>query len=75
MKFLAVVANWVINNHKPLTTMKTNEATNRGAATEQGESKQELNQKTSKQFIISTTIGVLTILGVAASYYFGLIGS
>ncbi|MBD1879264.1 hypothetical protein NC997_16485 [Trichocoleus sp. DQ-A2] len=55
--------------------MKTNEATNRGAATEQGEAKQELNQKTSKQFIISTTIGVLTILGVAASYYFGLIGS
>ncbi len=75
MKFLAVVANWVLNNHKPLTTMKTNEATNRGATTEQGESKQELNQKTSKQFLISTTIGVLTILVVAASYYFGLMGS
>ncbi|MBD1839423.1 hypothetical protein H6F78_06255 [Coleofasciculus sp. FACHB-64] len=55
--------------------MKTNEATNRGATTEQGESKQELNQKTSKQFLISTTIGVLTILVVAASYYFGLMGS
>ncbi|MBD2744237.1 hypothetical protein [Coleofasciculus sp. FACHB-1120] len=55
--------------------MKTNEATNRGASTEQSESKQELNQKTSKQFVISTTIGVLTIIVVAASYYFGLMGS
>jgi hypothetical protein len=52
--------------------MTTGKTTNSQNAV--GESKKELNQKTSKQFVISTTIGVLTILILAVSYYYGLIG-
>lgn len=73
MHFLAVKANWVINKYKRLTTMSTDKTTNSQNAV--GESKKDLNQKTSKQFLISTTIGVLTILILAVSYYYGLIGS
>ncbi|BAZ19870.1 hypothetical protein NIES4073_07430 [Kalymmatonema gypsitolerans NIES-4073] len=55
--------------------MTTDKATNSNNAvsTSQHESKDELNKKTSVQFGISVTVGVLTIILVAASAYFGII--
>ncbi|WP_332987482.1 hypothetical protein [Scytonema sp. PRP1] len=55
--------------------MTTNKATNSNntVSTSQHESKEELNKKTSVQFVTSVTIGVLTIILVAASAYFGII--
>jgi hypothetical protein len=41
--------------------------------TTEAQSKQALNQKTSWQFIISTTLGILTIIIIAAVSYRGLI--
>ncbi|WP_017317418.1 hypothetical protein [Mastigocladopsis repens] len=56
-----------------MTTNKSTNSNNAVSTSEQRESKQELNQKTSVQFVISVTIGVLTIILVAASAYFGII--
>ena len=39
----------------------------------EGESKEIYNQKTSRQFLISVTIGVLTIVAIAASAYYGIV--
>lgn len=39
----------------------------------EGENREVYNQKTSRLFIISTTLGVLTIILIAASSYYGLI--
>jgi hypothetical protein len=39
----------------------------------QHESKEELNQKTAAQFGLSIALGVITIILVAATAYFGLI--
>jgi len=38
----------------------------------EGESKEVYNQKTSRQFLISITIGILTIIAIAASAYYGI---
>ncbi|MFN6525520.1 hypothetical protein [Nostoc sp. ChiSLP03a] len=56
--------------------MKTDNITNSNnteRTTLEGGSKEALNQKTSIQFILSITLGVLTIVLVAASAYYGLI--
>ncbi|MDZ7969359.1 MAG: hypothetical protein RM368_31180 [Nostoc sp. DedSLP03] len=56
--------------------MKTDNITNSNnteQTTLEGESKEVLNQKTSIQFLLSITLGVLTIVLVAASAYYGLI--
>ena len=39
----------------------------------EGESKEIYNQKTSRQFLIGITIGVLTIIAIAASAYYGIV--
>ncbi|MFN6565405.1 MAG: hypothetical protein RMY28_037165 [Nostoc sp. ChiSLP01] len=39
----------------------------------EGGSKEALNQKTSAQFLLSTTLVVVTIVLVAATAYYGLI--
>ena len=56
--------------------MKTNNVSNSNnteRTTLEGGSKEALNKKTSVQFILSTTLGVITILLAAASAYYGLI--
>ncbi|YAG06362.1 High light inducible protein [Nostoc sp. DSM 114167] len=56
--------------------MKTENITNSNnieRTTLEGGSKEALNQKTSIQFLLSITLGVLTIVLVAASAYYGLI--
>ncbi|MFN6488226.1 MULTISPECIES: hypothetical protein [unclassified Nostoc] len=57
--------------------MKTNNVTNSNnteRTTIEGGSKEALNQKTSVQFLLSTSLGVITIILVAVSAYYGLIG-
>jgi hypothetical protein len=56
-----------------MTTDKATNSNNAVSTSNQSESKQELNEKTSIQFGISITVGVLTIILVAASAYFGII--
>lgn len=68
MNFLRIAANLVITPSLNITTMNTEKATN-----SQKESKQELNQKTSVQFSLSIVLGILGILLLAASSYYGLI--
>lgn len=56
--------------------MKSDNVTNPNntdRTTLEGGSKEVLNQKTSLQFIISTTLVVITILIVAATAYNGLV--
>ncbi|MDZ8107565.1 MAG: hypothetical protein RM338_18360 [Nostoc sp. DedQUE12a] len=56
--------------------MKSDNVTNPNnteRTTLEGGSKEALNQKTSLQFIISTTLVVITILIVAATAYNGLV--
>ncbi|MGV0105288.1 High light inducible protein [Nostoc sp. DSM 114160] len=56
--------------------MKTDNVSNSNnteRTTLEGGSKEALNQKTSIQFLLSITLGVLTIVLVAASAYYGLI--
>ena len=63
--------------YQDLLAMTSNKATNSNntvSTSREGESKEELNKKTSVQFVISVTVGVLTIILVAASAYFGIIG-
>ncbi|MDZ8035986.1 hypothetical protein [Nostoc sp. DedSLP04] len=50
-----------------------NNSNNTERTTLEGGSKEALNQKTSIQFVLSITLGVLTIVLVAASAYYGLI--
>jgi hypothetical protein len=52
---------------------KITDSNNTERTTLEGGSKEALNQKTSVQFILSTSLGVLTIILVAASAYYGLI--
>jgi cobalamin biosynthesis Mg chelatase CobN len=42
-------------------------------SSKQPESKQELNQKTSSQFLISIALGVLTLIAIVAFGYFKLL--
>jgi cobalamin biosynthesis Mg chelatase CobN len=56
-----------------MTTDKSTNTNNTVSTTEQHENKQELNQKTSVQFVTSVTVGVLLIILVAASAYFGIV--
>ncbi len=56
--------------------MKSDNATNSNnteRTTLEGGSKEALNKKTSEQFLLSITLGVLTILIGAISAYYGLI--
>ncbi|HYX14309.1 MAG TPA: hypothetical protein VE944_08060 [Nostoc sp.] len=56
--------------------MKTDNVTNSNnteRTTLEGGSKEALNKKTSAQFLLSTALGVLTIIIAAASAYYGLI--
>ncbi|MBE8987576.1 hypothetical protein [Nostoc sp. LEGE 12450] len=56
-----------------MNTDKITDSKNTERTTLEGGSKEALNQKTSVQFILSTSLGVLTIILVAASAYYGLI--
>ncbi|MBC1220113.1 hypothetical protein GNF10_12085 [Nostoc sp. UCD121] len=56
-----------------MNTEKITDSNNTERTTLEGGSKEALNQKTSVQFILSTSLGVLTIILVAASAYYGLI--
>ncbi|MEJ6482240.1 hypothetical protein N0Y54_13065 [Nostoc punctiforme UO1] len=56
-----------------MNTDKITDSNNTERTTLEGGSKEALNQKTSVQFILSTSLGVLTIILVAASAYYGLI--
>ncbi len=56
-----------------MNTDKITDSNNTERTTIEGGSKEALNQKTSVQFILSTSLGVLTIILVAASAYYGLI--
>ncbi|BAY78128.1 hypothetical protein NIES25_45980 [Nostoc linckia NIES-25] len=56
--------------------MKSENVTNPNnteGTTLEGGSKEALNQKTSVQFLLSTTLVVVTIVLVAATAYYGLI--
>ncbi|WP_166482521.1 hypothetical protein [Scytonema sp. UIC 10036] len=55
--------------------MTTNKATNSNNTVSRSEeqNKEALNKKTSVQFVTSATIGVLVIILLAASAYFGII--
>ncbi|WP_445633935.1 High light inducible protein [Nostoc sp. DSM 114161] len=56
--------------------MKSENVTNSNnteGTTLEGGSKEALNQKTSIQFLLSTTLVVVTIVLVAATAYYGLI--
>ncbi|KAF3890312.1 MULTISPECIES: hypothetical protein [Nostocales] len=55
-----------------MTTNKTTNSNNTISQSE-GQNKEALNQKTSVQFVTSATIGVLVIILLAASAYFGII--
>ncbi|MDZ7958064.1 MAG: hypothetical protein RMY34_09200 [Aulosira sp. DedQUE10] len=57
-----------------MTTEKANNSQNIASATsEQSESKKELNQKTSVEFSVSLVLGVLLIILLAATAYYGLV--
>ncbi|MEA5602866.1 hypothetical protein [Nostoc sp. UHCC 0252] len=56
-----------------MTSNNVSTSNNTERTTLEGESKEALNQKTSTQFILSTSLGVITIILVAATAYFGLI--
>ncbi|BAY08824.1 hypothetical protein [Calothrix sp. NIES-2098] len=56
-----------------MTTEKTNPQNIAFANSKQGESKKELNQKTSVEFSVSVVLGVLLIIVLAATAYFGLV--
>jgi F0F1-type ATP synthase assembly protein I len=56
--------------------MKTDSTTNpnnKMSTSEQQESKETLNRKTSVEFVTSVTIGVVVIILIAATAYFGII--
>jgi hypothetical protein len=56
-----------------MKTNKGSKSNNTDSTTMEGESREAYNQKSYWQFIIATTVGVLTIILVAASSYYGLI--
>ncbi|MDZ8054766.1 MAG: hypothetical protein RMX63_25465 [Aulosira sp. ZfuCHP01] len=57
-----------------MTTEKTNNSQNIAFAnSKQTESKKELNQKTSVEFSTSVVLGVLIIVLLAATAYYGLV--
>jgi hypothetical protein len=56
-----------------MNTDKITDSNNTERTTLEGGSKEALNQKTSVQFILSTSLRLLTIILVAASAYYGLI--
>ncbi|MBW4561019.1 MAG: hypothetical protein KME32_07630 [Mojavia pulchra JT2-VF2] len=56
-----------------MTTEKATNPKNVSTTSQQRESKQELNQKTSVQFSLSIALGIITILLLAATSYYGLI--
>ncbi|MCC5621753.1 hypothetical protein [Nostoc sp. CHAB 5715] len=56
-----------------MNTDKISNSNNTERTTLEGGSKEALNKKTSVQFLLSTTLGVLTIILAAVSAYYGLI--
>ncbi|WP_179198033.1 hypothetical protein [Nostoc sp. T09] len=57
-----------------MTTEKAKDSKNIVSATSgQSESKKELNQKTSVEFSVSILLGVVVIVLVAATAYYGLV--
>jgi hypothetical protein len=56
-----------MKTENPPTSQNTQSST-------QHESKEELNQKTAAEFGLATALGVITIILIAATAYFGLIG-
>jgi F0F1-type ATP synthase assembly protein I len=57
-----------------MTTEKTKNSQNMASATsQQSESKKELNQKTSVEFSVSVVLGVLIIVLLAATAYYGIV--
>jgi hypothetical protein len=56
-----------------MTSDNVSNSSNIERTTLEGGSKEALNQKTSVQFLLSTSLGVITIILVAATAYYGLI--
>ena len=56
-----------------MTPEKTKNLSNIESTPPESESKQATNKNASWQFTISVTLGLLTILLLAASYYYGII--
>jgi hypothetical protein len=56
-----------------MTSDNVSNSNNTERTTLEGGSKEDLNQKTSVQFLLSTSLGVITIILVAATAYYGLI--
>jgi hypothetical protein len=56
-----------------MNTENVTNSNNTERTTLEGGSKEALNKKTSAQFLLSTSLGVITIILAAASAYFGLI--
>lgn len=56
-----------------METDSVNNPNNTERTTLEGGSKEALNKKTSVQFILSTTLVVLTIILVSATAYYGLV--
>ncbi|MFQ4146309.1 hypothetical protein [Chlorogloeopsis sp. ULAP02] len=72
-----VSGSWSKLNNRQAPTIKamTTEKTNNPKPTQnQSESKQDLNQKTSVQFSISLIVGILVIIILAISGYYGIVG-
>ncbi|BAY97919.1 hypothetical protein NIES37_18670 [Tolypothrix tenuis PCC 7101] len=76
MKFFELAANLEISKRKSSKTMTTDKPNSQNIAatnSPSGESKKELNQKTSLEFSVSLVLGVLFIILAAATAYFGLV--
>ncbi|QIR35493.1 hypothetical protein HCG51_01155 [Tolypothrix sp. PCC 7910] len=56
-----------------MTTDKTNTQNIASTNSQSGESKKELNQKTSVEFSLSLVLGILFIILAAATAYYGLV--
>jgi hypothetical protein len=56
-----------------MNTNNVNTSNNTERTTLEGGSKEALNKKTSAQFLLSTSLGVITIILAAVSAYYGLI--
>jgi hypothetical protein len=57
-----------------MNTQNPTNSSNSGSTPQQQESKEALNKKTSVQFGLSLSLGVITIILVAVTAYYGLVG-
>jgi len=57
-----------------MNTQSPTNSNNSGSTFQEQESKEALDKKTSVQFGLSLSLGIITIILVAATAYYGLVG-